>query len=184
MLRIATGKYKNKKLKVCQSVTRPFTERMRISVLDLLKDYIQGASILDLYAGSGAVGIETLSRGAKKATFIENDRKAYEILRENIMKANVEENTETYCISVHDFIRRSKYKFDIIFLDPPFSIQQNKNSIVDVSHLSEIMHADSIIALRVEKEMYKKKRINYEGLKEIYFKKFGRSIVVFYSIKI
>lgn len=184
MLRIATGKYKNKKLQVCKSVTRPFTERMRISVLDLLKDYIEGASILDLYAGSGAVGIEALSRGAKKATFIENDKKAYEILKANIIKTNIEENTETYYISVHDFIRRSKYKFDVIFLDPPFSIQQNKNSKIDISSLTSIMHSNSIISLRIEKEIYKNNRINSDGLKEIYFKKYGRSIVVFYSIKI
>lgn len=179
MLRIAAGKYKNRQLKVLKEVSRPFTERMRVSVFDLLNEFINGANVIDLYAGSGAVGIEALSRGAGSATFVENDKKAFFIIKENIKNLKVEEETEIYNLPVNEFLKNNRRTYDLIFLDPPFTRFRDKKSKLNISDVINICHKDSIVILRIEKETYKKIDTG-NNFREAYIKNFGKSQVIFY----
>ena len=114
-MRIISGKYKNKELKSPNSkTTHPMGERERLAIFNMLGD-ITGKSVLDLFAGTGALGLETLSRGAIKTIFVENNPKTLAALKENI--ANIE------CAKI---VKQDAYrytpdeKFDIIFADPPY----------------------------------------------------------------
>lgn len=184
MLRIAAGKYKNKSLEVEKFVSRPFTERMRISVMDLLSEHLEGAEVLDLYAGSGAVGIEALSRGAKSLTLVESDKKAYDAIKQNLSNLGIKDEAEVLCMSVKDFLKSSRKLFDIIFLDPPFDKVRKFETNLNINDLASLGHKDTIIVLRVEAEIHKKGKISDEKLEKVYEKKFGKSVVVFYYPKI
>jgi 16S rRNA (guanine966-N2)-methyltransferase len=184
MLRIAAGKYKNKILEVEKFISRPFTERMRVSVMDLLTEHLPGADVLDLYAGSGAVALEALSRGAKSITLVESDRKACDVIKSNLHSLDIKKEADALCMSVQDFIKTSRKVFDIIFLDPPFDKVRNFDSNLNINDLVNISHKNTIIVLRVETEIHKKEKISAEKLEKVYDKKFGRSMVIFYYPKI
>ena len=89
MLKIVAGKYRSRQIEVPESVTVPTKNRAREAMLSSLGNQIQGANVLDLFAGSGALGIETLSRGAAHCDFVEADSKAAQVLTENLKKLKV-----------------------------------------------------------------------------------------------
>lgn len=121
-MRITGGTFKNQILKSPKGEqTRPTSERLRETVFNIAQDYVEGKTFLDLFAGSGAVGIEAISRGASFATFIEKDRKALHALQENIKKLGLEDQSKVFAGDVLTLLKRLKGKsFDLIFIDPPY----------------------------------------------------------------
>lgn len=115
--KIITGKYKGLQLQVADSA-RPVTDRVKKTLFDILGKAVQGTNVLDLFAGSGNLGIEALSQGAESATFIDIDKQAVEAIRLNTLK--VEEPIEIVNDNYRRYLKKSEVKFDIIFLDPPF----------------------------------------------------------------
>lgn len=114
-MRIISGKYKNKELKSPNTIaTHPMGERERIAIFNMLGD-ITSKNVLDIFAGTGALGLEALSRGAAKAVFVENNSKTLSALREN---ASDIENTKIIKANAYKYIPNEK--FDIIFVDPPY----------------------------------------------------------------
>lgn len=104
--------------------TRPTSDRVKEAVFSTLQDKIPGALVLDLFAGSGALGIEALSRGAKKAVFVEKERRSLRCLRANLQKAGMSLQAEVLAADVLRYLREAqKVFFDLIFLDPPYSSQ-------------------------------------------------------------
>lgn len=99
---------------------RPTSSKLRGSVFNSLQDRIEGASFLDLFAGSGAVGLEALSRGASSATFIERDLTAIQCIRENLQRLK-EEATILKMPVIHG-LKRLNQRFDIIYIDPPYAL--------------------------------------------------------------
>ncbi len=137
-MRIISGKYKNRELKSPKSsATHPMSERARLSIFNMLGD-ISGKTVLDLFAGTGSLGLEALSRGAKSCIFVENNPKTLQILKDNLKDI---ENAQ--------ILKSDAYKldlletFDLIFIDPPyekfdssigyFSRFLNKNGIMVIS---------------------------------------------------
>lgn len=102
---------------------RPTTDRVRESIFNVLRSRVEGRRVLDLFAGTGALGIEALSRGASEAVFVEKDKKVSEILRKNLTSCNLENRSLVFTIpaekAISLFIKRSE-KFHLIFLDPPY----------------------------------------------------------------
>ncbi len=122
MPRVITGKAKNIKL-INPSNTRVLTDRVKTTIFDLLQEIIKNSKILDLYAGSGAFGIEALSRGAKYAEFIEKTPENCSIIKKNLKKCKITKNLyKIICKQLPDILLNTKEKsqFDIIFCDPPF----------------------------------------------------------------
>ena len=114
-MRIISGKYKNKELKSPSSkTTHPMGERERLAIFNMLGD-IAGKTVLDLFAGTGALGLEALSRGASKATFVENNHKALAALKSNIASI---EHAKAVRQDAYKYVPDEK--FDIIFVDPPY----------------------------------------------------------------
>lgn len=113
-MRIISGLYKGRELKSPRSdKTHPMGERERLALFNMLGD-VSGQTVLDLYAGTGALGIEALSRGAKSTTFVEKDPATCQIIKENLGDLN----GEVVCADVKNFVVDEP--FDLVFLDPPY----------------------------------------------------------------
>lgn len=124
-MRVVAGERKGLRLKAATgNTTRPTTDKVKESLFNIIGPFFDGGVVLDLFAGSGGLGIETLSRGAHKGVFIEKDRKAFAVLKENIEKCNYEDQVEVFC---NDAVRAVKtllkrdIVFDYVFVDPPYA---------------------------------------------------------------
>ena len=101
--------------------TRPITDRVKETLFGILADRVIDARVLDLYAGSGSVGIEALSRGAASCDFVEHDRRAVAAIRENLERAGVQAHASVHASDVMRFLERSEdARFELVFLDPPY----------------------------------------------------------------
>ena len=120
-MRIITGSAKGKKLIAPAGLdTRPTTDRVKEGLFSAIHFYLEGANVLDLFAGSGQLGLEALSRGAKKCTFVDNDARAIKAVKTNIANCGFEDASRVVNISALAFLESANEKFDIIFLDPPY----------------------------------------------------------------
>jgi 16S rRNA (guanine966-N2)-methyltransferase len=121
-VRIIAGKFGGRKIETPDGKrTHPMSERIRNALFNSLGNEIEGAYVLDAFAGSGAIGIEALSRGASFATFIERDRVAQNIISENITTLGLENRTKVIRASVAAWMNTYEGGlFDIIFVDPPY----------------------------------------------------------------
>ena len=118
-MRINSGRFKYRKLEIPESA-RPTTEKVREAVFSMLIGKVEGATVLDLFAGSGSLGLEALSRGAEFCVFNEGDRKNYKILKNNIANCKAEEISSTYNNDFRKALILANREFDIIFVDPPY----------------------------------------------------------------
>lgn len=138
-MRIIAGKYKNMRLSVPKSNTRPTLSAMREAVFNICQHEIEDAVMLDLFAGSGAMGFEALSRGAKHVTFVENGRAAIKLLRQNISSLHVEKETTLYPISwttTLDKLAEKEASFDLIYIDPPYFKELGKKTLERIDQLN------------------------------------------------
>ena len=129
-VQITSGDYKRRRIKTPGEGTHPMGERERLALFKMISGYLPGATVIDAYAGSGALGIEALSRGAKKVLFIEKSPKAMQIIKENCALLGVEkEKIEFYRGSVNSFCEEPKNarnnkisfkKVEMILADPPY----------------------------------------------------------------
>jgi 16S rRNA (guanine966-N2)-methyltransferase len=122
MLYIIGGKYKRRALVAPKSdLVRPTTAQVREAVFNICQNHIEGAHFLDLFAGSGAMGFEALSRGASHVTFVENLRLAQAAIRKNIMALGVAKETTLYPSDVFNALTQFRREsFDVIYIDPPY----------------------------------------------------------------
>ncbi len=120
MIFIIAGRFKKRKLVTPKGVTtRPTLNKVRETLFNICQGEIEGATFLDLFAGSGAIGLEALSRGAASVTFVEKDRAALQALAENIKMLGVEKETNLIKSDVFKAVEHLSV-FDIIFADPPY----------------------------------------------------------------
>ena len=133
MIRVVSGIYKGKRLKkVPGSVVRPMPDKLKESLFNIIQDEVKGTVFLDGFAGTGSVGIEALSRGAKLVIFIDEYYPAIKIIKHNLQKCGAEERG---LIVRKEFNRaviqlsKEKMKFNIIFLDPPYKLLEERNPL-------------------------------------------------------
>ena len=129
-MRVIAGEFRSRKLKSVPGLeVRPTPDRLREALFNVLAPRIGGAVFLDCYAGSGSVGIEALSRGAKRSIFIERSARAIAILRENLRSLGVEEQASVVRGSAASLV--SEYPADIVFLDPPYDSEKEYSAALD-----------------------------------------------------
>ena len=127
-MRSISGKYKGKKLNGFNiEGTRPTMDRVKESLFGMIQTYIPDSIVLDLFAGSGALGLEAVSNGAKECYLIDNNIEAIKIIKEN--SQNFEEQLNIIHIDYKKFLKTTDKKFDIIFLDPPYKEKQLDTSL-------------------------------------------------------
>ncbi len=121
-MRVITGSARGRKLKALSGeAVRPTGDRVKEAVFSIIQFELEGRRFLDLFAGSGQMGIEALSRGAAFALFIEKDREAYAIIKENLAHTKLEESARVLNSDALAFLQTSDSLFDIIFIDPPYN---------------------------------------------------------------
>jgi 16S rRNA (guanine(966)-N(2))-methyltransferase RsmD len=123
LLRVISGEARGKRLKVPKGNIRPLSEQAREALFNILAPKISGTDFLDLFAGSGAVGIEALSRGARLAIFVEIDKKSVPVIWENLNNTGFSDLAEVYALPVAaalKILNKKDAKFDIIFLGAPY----------------------------------------------------------------
>ena len=123
-MRVVAGERKGIPLKaISGTTTRPTTDKIKESLFNIIGPYFEGGIVLDLFAGSGGLGIETLSRGAERAIFIEKDTRAFQTLKENLKKCRYEDVSETYRTDANRAIKallKREIEIDYLFVDPPY----------------------------------------------------------------
>lgn len=155
-MRVVAGERKGMALKsISGTTTRPTTDKVKESIFNIIGPYFDGGIVLDLFAGSGGLGIEALSRGAEKAIFVEKDGRAFQTLQENIKKCRYEEIAELFKTDANRAIKgllKRDIQIDLLFIDPPYKkseyydlllklIEGNKiaeNAIILCEHSSEL----------------------------------------------
>ncbi|HEU4715511.1 MAG TPA: 16S rRNA (guanine(966)-N(2))-methyltransferase RsmD [Candidatus Saccharimonadales bacterium] len=125
-VRIISGEFGGRKIEAPDTNrTHPMSERARGAMFNSLGGLVEGASVLDAFAGTGSIGLEALSRGAHDVTFVERDRIAQKVLAKNITSLGVEARTALIRTTVHNWLEtKGDEKFDIIFADPPYNDPQ------------------------------------------------------------
>ncbi len=122
MMRVITGKARGARLKTLEGLTtRPTAEKAKEAIFSSLFDFVEGKNVLDLFAGSGQMGIEALSRGAKHATFVEQDKKAVQIVKENLENTKLEKQATVAMNDAFAFLKSNFKIYDLVFLDPPYN---------------------------------------------------------------
>ena len=132
MMRIITGKAKGKKLLTLEgNATRPTSERIKGAIFSAIQFDVEGRKVLDLFAGSGQMGLEALSRGAVKATFIDSSRDAMEIVKKNANATGFEDDSKFIVSDSANYLRKAagRERYDLVFIDPPYAMNLCKKSL-------------------------------------------------------
>ena len=140
-MRIITGCARGTKLQTLDGLeTRPTAERVKEALFSMIQFEIDGKRVLDLFAGSGQLGLEALSRGAEKATFVDENRDAAEIVKANAKKTKLFDRSVVINADYKAFIRGSagKARYDIVFIDPPYALNIAQDA------LERLMRADML----------------------------------------
>ncbi len=176
-MKIITGKYKGRRLEgFTIEGTRPTMDRVKESIFGMLQNNMENSIVLDLFAGSGNLGIEALSEGAKKAYLVDSNNQAIRIMKKNIQIINIE-NVECIHLDYQKALQKfatDKIKFDLIFLDPPYQTNYIEKSIKIIED-KELLRENGIIIC----ESDKKEKIQYSSKwKCVKEKKYGDKVVV------
>ncbi len=128
-MRVITGEARGRKLITLEGDdVRPTTDRVKESLFNIIQFDVEGASVLDLFAGSGQLGIEALSRGAKHCTFVDASNRSIDVVKQNLKTVGFEKRASVFCGDGKMYVKLSKDVFDIALLDPPY----NKKILDDV----------------------------------------------------
>ena len=150
MIKVIGGKYRSRNLATPASGTEPTKNRVREALMSALSDLIPGATVLDLFAGSGALGIEALSRGAKEAYFVDVEAQAVAVVKENLGNLG-EPNGHVYGLDYQAFLSRPGLpKFDIVFIDPPYADKKAYQEAVSTLLQRDLLSEYAAVVLEYE----------------------------------
>ena len=148
-MRIISGKYRSRKIETLNDLSiRPATDRVKGAIFNSLQSRIDlnGANVLDLFAGSGNIGLEALSRGAQKIVFVENSKYAIEVINKNISSLNENENCDVIEISFEQFLKINSIEFDLVFADPPY-VYSDLNKLPKMIFFSKIVKQNGLLVI-------------------------------------
>lgn len=177
-MRIISGNRRGHKLHEFFGMdVRPTTDRVKEAIFNLIQIYVPEADVLDMFAGSGALSFEALSRGAKSAVLVDIDKNSVNIINKNIIELKFENLCTVVNASFSDFAKKCREQFDIIFLDPPYNkglIEPALSLVAEKSLLTE----NGIIVLESDNTDFKSE---IGSLKIIKQKRYGRTFVTVYK---
>ncbi len=149
-MRIISGMRKGLKLKSPDGMnTRPTTDRVKESVFNLLQFCLPCDSVLDLFAGSGALGIEALSRHSSHAVFVDQNKQSIALIQDNLSAARFQENATVICQDALSYLKDCPHSFDLIFLDPPYNMGLLLPVLQEIAK-NNLLREDGIIVIESE----------------------------------
>lgn len=179
-MRIISGKARGTKLYTLEGIaTRPTLDRVKESLFNIIQNDIGDSTVLDLFSGSGAIGLEFLSRGAKRAVLCDNSKDAIKIIKQNVQKTHFEEIAEIYNIEFTKLIERlQNQKFDIIYIDPPYATDFIKISIEKIIEY-KLVNENTKIIVETDDEKRILKQIEKMDVEITDKRKYGRATIIF-----
>ena len=182
-MRVIAGKAKGHKLKTIEGfVTRPTTDRIKETLFNIISFDLMQCDFLDLFAGSGAIGIEALSRGAKQCVFVEKQKEACHVIVENLEHTKLQQNAVLLQKDVSEAIsllHKESKTFDIIFLDPPYKMDWAENVCREIVKANLLKKNGYIIWERSAKRDVQ----TIEGLKTIKEKNYNTTVITFLALE-
>jgi len=181
-MRVILGSLKGRSIKVPAGI-RPVSNVVKKACFDILSDVIKGKRVLELFAGSGALGIEAISLGAKEAAFVDVERKSVAAIKENIASLGIEEKAKVYLkdaeSAINDFYVYRE-QFDLIFLDPPYYEAKLINTLQKLEDYDILAPSGYIVSLMFIKDEYTKNSSKFSLVLE---KKYGQTLLLVYAKK-
>ena len=177
-MRVLSGKYKGKRLNSSKDLSiRPTTNRIKETIFNILYDFFVNKNVIDLFSGSGSLGIEAISRGASTVTFIEHSESSLKILQQNIAILGIDRSHVKIIKSdALDYCSKTSSVFDLILIDPPFNFSELQK-LIDLIFIRGIMEKDGLLVIQHEISNPLKKQNQYYNI--IKQKIIGRSIISF-----
>lgn len=177
-MRVITGKARGVQLKTPEGMqTRPTTDRVKEALFSIIHFDIPGARVLDLFGGTGQLGIEALSRGAKNAVFVDAQDKACRLIGENLKKTKLEQDARVVRSDYLQYMERCREKFDIILLDPPYAEVFLENALKRITEI-DILESNGIIV--AERPLGKDLPWEFEGYTRSKDYKYGNVLLTVY----
>ena len=177
-MRVISGRARGVVLKTPDGMnTRPTADRVKEALFSILQFDLPGTRVLDLFGGTGQLGIEAISRGAKRAVFVDAGEAPCKLIRENLRRAKMEGEGSVVRSDYLTYLSQCREKFDIIFLDPPYAEVFLENAIKKISEIDILQSGGIIVAERpVEKELF----LEIDGFKRSKDYKYGNTLLTFY----
>lgn len=184
-MRVVGGQARGHRLKqVPGDTTRPITDRVKENLFNILGDWVVGTSWLDLFAGTGQVGIEALSRGAESAVFIDNARQAYLTVKANLTHTKLDGRAKVHHQDAFDFLARDRAEsYDVIYVAPP----QYKEIWIKVLHkvderASALLSEDGLVIVQIDPKEYRELALRALTLSDQ--RKYGNTLLCFYELPV
>ena len=175
---VITGKARGVVLKTPDGMqTRPTTDRVKEALFSIIQFEIPGCRVLDLFGGTGQLGIEALSRGAKSATFVDASDAACKLIKENLKRTKLESDAKVIRSDYMDYLRRCRETFDVIFLDPPYAEVFLENSLNCITEI-DILQTNGIIV--TERPLEKELPWDFPGFTRSKDYKYGKTLITLY----
>jgi len=177
-MRVITGKARGVQLKTPEGMlTRPTADRVKEALFSIINFDIPGAKVLDLFGGTGQLGIEALSRGAEAAVFVDQREDACKIIRENLRRTKLEGQGRVVRSDYLDYLRRCREKYNIILLDPPYAEVFLENALKSITEI-DILQSGGIIV--TERPSGKELPYEFEGFTRSKDYKYGNTVLTLY----
>lgn len=179
-MRIISGKARGTKLYTLDgTATRPTLDRVKESLFNIIQNDIEDSTVLDLFSGSGAIGLEFLSRGAKRAVLCDSSKDAIKIIKQNVQKTHFEEKVELYNMEFTKLVERlQNQKFDIIYIDPPYATDFIKISLEKIIEY-ELVNENTKIIVETDDETRILNQIEKMDVEITDKRKYGRATIIF-----
>ncbi len=179
-MRIIGGIHKGRKLaSLPGKTTRPTSGKVREAIFNICSDDIPDANVLDLFAGTGAFGLEAISRGAARAVFVDSDRRGIDIIRKNIAACRENERTSVFCTDITtnlNMLLSAGLYFDIVFLDPPYHAHAAGKALDTLSGTGMLRKGAMVIVEHGKREEIP---VDITGMEIIDRRKYGKTLVTF-----
>ena len=177
-MRVITGKARGVQLKTPEGMlTRPTADRVKEALFSIINFDIPGARVLDLFGGTGQLGIEALSRGAASAIFVDAREESCRLIKENLKRAKLEGDGRVIRSDYLDYLNRCREQFDIILLDPPYAEVFLENALKRITEI-DILQSNGIIV--AERPLGKELPWEFEGYTRSKDYKYGKTLLTIY----
>ena len=177
-MRVITGKARGVQLKTPEGMlTRPTSDRVKEALFSIIHFEIPGAKVLDLFGGTGQLGIEALSRGASKVVFVDAQENACKLIKENLKRAKMEKEGQVVRADYQQYLERCCEKFNIILLDPPYAEVFLETALTKITEI-DILESNGIIV--AERPLGKELPWEFEGFDRSKDYKYGKTLLTIY----
>ena len=177
-MRVITGKARGIQLKTPDGMlARPTADRVKEALFSIINFDIPGAKVLDLFGGTGQLGIEALSRGAESAVFVDSREESCKLIRENLRRTKLEQNAKVIRSDYLDYLNRCRESYNIIILDPPYAEVYLENALKRITEI-DILQSDGIII--TERPLGKELPWDFEGYTRSKDYKYGKILLTIY----